>query len=59
MRFKLRLLTMPAVTQQKKVSQIASSKGEAIVELILEGAQFFFRVRAVGQKAGLFTSWGA
>jgi DNA-binding MarR family transcriptional regulator len=45
--------------QRKKAGQIASSKGEAVVELILEVAQFFFRVRAVGQKAGLFTSWGA
>ena len=51
--------TMPAMTQRKKAGQAASSKGETIVELILEVAQFFFRVRAVGRKAGLFTSWGA
>jgi DNA-binding MarR family transcriptional regulator len=25
---------------------------------MLEVAQFFFRLRAVGQKAGLFTAWG-
>lgn len=35
-----------------------TSKGEAIAELILEVAQFFFRVRAAGQKTGLITSWG-
>ena len=50
---------MPAVAQRKKVGQIASRKAEAIVELIVEVAQFFFRMRAVGRKAGLFTSWGA
>jgi len=50
---------MPTVMQRKKAGQIASNKGEAVVELIFEVAQFFFRLRAVGQKAGLFTSWGA
>jgi len=34
------------------------SKGEAIAELMLEVAQCFFRIRAVGQKTGLITSWG-
>ena len=33
-------------------------KGEAIAELILEVAQFFFRIRAVGQRTGLITAWG-
>ena len=33
-------------------------KGEAIDELILEVAQFFFRIRAVGQRTGLITAWG-
>jgi DNA-binding MarR family transcriptional regulator len=51
--------TVATVTEQKETGRTTSSKGEAIVELILEVAQFFFRVRAVGQKAGLFTSWGA
>jgi DNA-binding MarR family transcriptional regulator len=37
---------------------IADSKAEAITELMLEVAQCFFRIRALGQKAGLFTSWG-
>jgi DNA-binding MarR family transcriptional regulator len=36
----------------------ADSKGGAISELMLEVAQFFFRIRAVGQKTGLITSWG-
>jgi DNA-binding MarR family transcriptional regulator len=26
---------------------------------MLEAAQFFFRLRAIGQKTGLITSWGA
>ena len=46
------------VRQRKAVGLIASSKGEAIADLMLEVAQFFFRIRAVGQKTGLITSWG-
>jgi DNA-binding MarR family transcriptional regulator len=37
---------------------IVDSKAEAITELMLEVAQCFFRIRALGQKAGLITSWG-
>ena len=37
---------------------IADSKAEAIAELMFEVAQCFFRIRAVGQKTGLITSWG-
>jgi DNA-binding MarR family transcriptional regulator len=37
---------------------IVDSKGEAIAELMLEVAQCFFRIRALGQKTGLITSWG-
>jgi DNA-binding MarR family transcriptional regulator len=37
---------------------MADSKAEAIAELMLEVAQCFFRIRAVGQKTGLITSWG-
>jgi DNA-binding MarR family transcriptional regulator len=33
-------------------------KAEAIAALMLEVAQCFFRLRAVGQKTGLITSWG-
>jgi DNA-binding MarR family transcriptional regulator len=38
---------------------IAERKGEATAELLLEVAQCFFRLRALGQKSGLITSWGA
>ena len=38
--------------------RIVDSKAEAIAELMLEVAQCFFRIRAVGQKTGLITSWG-
>ena len=34
------------------------SKAEAITGLMLEVAQCFFRIRAMGQKTGLITSWG-
>ncbi len=34
------------------------SKAEAVAELMLEVAQCFFRIRAIGQKTGLITSWG-
>ncbi len=37
---------------------IVDSKAKAIAELMLEVAQCFFRIRAVGQKTGLITSWG-
>jgi DNA-binding MarR family transcriptional regulator len=43
----------------KRAARPASSDGTAVADLMLEVAQFFFRLRAVGQKAGLFTSWGA
>jgi DNA-binding MarR family transcriptional regulator len=50
---------MATVAHRKGVSQVASSKGEAIADLVFEVAQFFFRMRAAGQKAGFITSWGA
>ena len=37
---------------------IVDGKAEAIAELMLEVAQCFFRIRALGQKTGLITSWG-
>jgi DNA-binding MarR family transcriptional regulator len=37
---------------------IIGSKAGAIAELMLEIAQCFFRIRAMGQKTGLITSWG-
>ncbi len=37
---------------------IIDRKAQAITELMLEVAQCFFRIRAVGQKTGFFTGWG-
>src|SRR5918999_685079 len=37
---------------------IVDSKAEAVAELMLEVAQCFFRIRALGQKTGLITTWG-
>ena len=39
-------------------AEIADGKAEAIAGLMLEVAQCFFRIRALGQKTGLITSWG-
>lgn len=36
----------------------ADGKAQAVAELMLEVAQCFFRIRALGQKAELITSWG-
>src|SRR4026209_3044998 len=36
----------------------ARHRSEAMAELMLEVAQCFFRIRALGQKTGLITSWG-
>jgi len=44
---------------QVDTSAVVSRKGEAIADLMLEVAQFFFRLRAVGQRTGLITNWGA
>jgi DNA-binding MarR family transcriptional regulator len=46
------------VRQRKAGGQIVSRKAEAIAELMLEVAQCFFRIRALGQKTGLITGWG-
>ena len=37
---------------------VVDTRAEAITELMLEVAQCFFRIRALGQKTGLITSWG-
>jgi DNA-binding MarR family transcriptional regulator len=37
---------------------VIDSKAEPIAELMLEVAQCFFRIRALGQKTGLITGWG-
>src|ERR671936_36356 len=45
-------------TRRTRAGPIVDRKAEAIGELILEVAQCFFRIRAIGQKTGLITSWG-
>jgi DNA-binding MarR family transcriptional regulator len=50
---------MHMLTDRERKGRTTSSKGGAIADLILEVAQFFFRIRALGQKAGFMTSWGA
>jgi DNA-binding MarR family transcriptional regulator len=47
-----------AVVRRTGAGPIIDGKAEAIAELMLEVAQCFFRIRAVGQKTGLITSWG-
>ena len=47
-----------SVRQRTAAGRIIDSKAEAVSELMLEVAQCFFRIRALGQKAGLITSWG-
>jgi DNA-binding MarR family transcriptional regulator len=47
-----------SAAQPQAAATRADNKAEAIAELLLEVAQCFFRIRAVGQKTGLITSWG-
>jgi DNA-binding MarR family transcriptional regulator len=47
-----------ATAQRRGAGPIVGSKAEATAELMLEVAQCFFRIRAVGQTTGLITSWG-
>jgi DNA-binding MarR family transcriptional regulator len=49
---------MASARHRTGAAPIADGKAEAIAALMLEVAQCFFRLRAVGQKAGLITSWG-
>ena len=49
---------MATVRHGKGAGRIRRSKGAAIAELMLEVAQFFFRLRALGQRTGLITNWG-
>jgi DNA-binding MarR family transcriptional regulator len=46
------------VRRRTRASPIVDSKAEAVAELMLEVAQCFFRIRALGQTTGLITSWG-
>jgi DNA-binding MarR family transcriptional regulator len=43
---------------RKAAGAIGAGKAGAITDLMLEVAQCFFRIRAVGQKTGFITSWG-
>ena len=43
---------------RQRTGATVDGKGAAVAELMLEVAQCFFRIRALGQKAGLITSWG-
>jgi DNA-binding MarR family transcriptional regulator len=52
---------MAAIRQKPGVPSGARhdvGKAEAVADLMLEVAQCFFRIRAIGQKTGLITSWG-
>lgn len=49
---------MASARHRTGAGPIVGSKAEAIAELMLEVAQCFFRIRALGQKTGLITSWG-
>jgi DNA-binding MarR family transcriptional regulator len=49
---------MASTRQRLGAAPAADGKGAAVAELMLEVAQCFFRIRALGQKAGLITSWG-
>ena len=51
-------MAMVSARQRTGAGSIDGSKAEAIAELMLEVAQCFFRIRALGQKTGLITSWG-
>jgi DNA-binding MarR family transcriptional regulator len=50
---------MATVPLRKRTNRVAGTKREAIANLVLEVAQFFFRMRAVAQKTGFNTDWGA
>jgi DNA-binding MarR family transcriptional regulator len=41
-----------------EVRALVDDRAEAIAELMLEVAQCFFRIRALGQSMGLITGWG-
>jgi len=49
---------MASARHRSKAGSGADGKAEAVAQLMLEVAQCFFRIRAVGQKTGLITSWG-
>lgn len=52
------MIEMTSTRPRKGARPTADSKAEAVTELMLEVALCFFRIRALGQKTGLITSWG-
>jgi DNA-binding MarR family transcriptional regulator len=46
------------VGRRTVTNPIVDGRAEAIAELMLEVAQCFFKIRALGQKTGLITGWG-
>ncbi|MGF1594726.1 MAG: MarR family winged helix-turn-helix transcriptional regulator [Kiloniellaceae bacterium] len=49
---------MALARARSESARVVDSKGEATAELMLEVAQCFFKIRALGQKAGFITGWG-
>jgi len=49
---------MASARQKTGTGGDSGGKAEAIAELMLEVALCFFKIRALGQKTGLITSWG-
>jgi DNA-binding MarR family transcriptional regulator len=49
---------MTSTQRTKAAGSVAYGKGQAVAELMLEVAQCFFKLRALGQKTGLITDWG-
>jgi len=49
---------MTSARYRTGAAPVVDRKAGAIAELMLEVAQCFFRIRALGQKTGLITSWG-
>jgi DNA-binding MarR family transcriptional regulator len=47
-----------AVRRRTGTDRIVDSKAEAVAELMLDVAQCFFKIRALGQKTGFITGWG-
>jgi DNA-binding MarR family transcriptional regulator len=52
------VLDMVAARHRKGTGPAVDGKQAAIAELMLEVAQCFFRIRALGQKTGFITGWG-
>jgi DNA-binding MarR family transcriptional regulator len=48
-----------ASARARKAASAVGGKSEAIAALVLDVAQCFFRWRALGQKTGFITGWGA